>query len=166
MVEISINSQIQQMQAGYGLGTEEIEAATWAEKLFEESYRAAMWSRIRSWFRPNNEPLLYLHPGSPVRKKGATRLQRVSLSQIKGSCGGRLHDFDASLRPLRKHNKARWLNVATAFYMHKRLPPVELVKVGDIYFVLDGHHRLSVAGSLGLEAIEANVTEWHLARPA
>lgn len=53
-----------------------------------------------------------------------------------------------------------------AFYMHKPLPPVDLVKVDDIYFVLDGHRRLPVAGTLGLEMIGANVTEWHLAGPA
>lgn len=165
MVEITINSQIQKMQAGYGLGTGEIQAATWAEKLFEESCRAAMWSRIRSWFRPNKESLLYLHPASSVRKKEATRLQWVPLSQIKGSCGGRANDFDACLRPQKHHNRDRWVSVAMAFYLHKPLPPVELVRVDNVYFVLDGHHRLSVAGSLGLEAIEANVTEWQLVRP-
>ena len=166
MVEITVNSQIQQVQAGLGYTPKEIEASKWAEKLFEKSYRAAVWSRIRAWFRPNQASLLYLHPGSLVQKKGQPRLQRVPLSQIKGTCSGRLHDFDAYLRPRRQHNKARWLSVAKAFYMHKPLPPVELVKVDDIYFVLDGHHRLSVAGSMGLEAIEAHVTEWHLARPA
>jgi len=166
MVEITINSQIQKMQAGYGLGTEAIRAATWAEKLFEESYRAAKWSRIRSRFRPNKESLLYLHPASEVRKKETTRLQCVPLSQIKGSCGSRTNDFDACLRPQKHHNRDRWVSVAIAFYMHKPLPPVELVKVDDIYFVLDGHHRLSVAGSLGFEAVEANVTEWQLVRPA
>lgn len=166
MVEITINSQIQQMQAGYVLGAEKIKAAEWAEKLFDKSYKAAMWARMWSWFRPNSATLLYLHPNSLFQKKGATSLQLVPLAQIKGSCSGRLHDFDASLRPLRQHNKARWLSVAMAYYMHKPLPPVELVKVDDVYFVLDGHHRLSVAGSMGIEAIEANVTEWHLAKPA
>lgn len=165
MVEIKINSQIQQVQASFGFAPQEIEASNWAEKLFEKSYRSAGWSRILSWFRANQASLLYLHPRSLVRKKGKPRRQRVPLSQIKGSCSGRLHDFDACFRPQKLHNKARWLSVAMAFYMHKSLPPVELVKVDDIYFVLDGHHRLSVSGSLGVETIEANVTEWSLAKP-
>jgi hypothetical protein len=39
------------------------------------------------------------------------------------------------------------------------MPPVDLVRVGDIYFVRDGHHRVSVARALGLNDIDANVTE-------
>ena len=40
------------------------------------------------------------------------------------------------------------------------LPPVDLIKVGENYFVRDGHHRISVAHALGQEFIEAEVTEW------
>ena len=40
-----------------------------------------------------------------------------------------------------------------------------LVKVGDKYFVLDGHHRISVAKALGQESIEAEVTVWDVAGP-
>jgi hypothetical protein len=39
------------------------------------------------------------------------------------------------------------------------MPPVDLVKVGEIYFVRDGHHRVSVARALGRTDIDANVTE-------
>ena len=41
-------------------------------------------------------------------------------------------------------------------------PPVELIQVGDLYFVRDGHHRISVARAMGQEAIEAKVTAWHV----
>ena len=39
------------------------------------------------------------------------------------------------------------------------MPPVELLKVGDIYFVRDGHHRVSVARALGRADIDAYVTD-------
>jgi ParB-like chromosome segregation protein Spo0J len=39
-------------------------------------------------------------------------------------------------------------------------PPIEVYKVGNDYFILDGHHRASVARYLGNRFIEAYVTEW------
>ena len=39
------------------------------------------------------------------------------------------------------------------------LPPVDLMKIGEIYFVRDGHHRVSVARALGARDIDAYVTE-------
>jgi hypothetical protein len=49
--------------------------------------------------------------------------------------------------------------------MGAALPPVELVRVEDIYFVQDGHHRISVARAMGQTCIEAEVVVWQVARP-
>jgi hypothetical protein len=43
------------------------------------------------------------------------------------------------------------------------LPPVELIQVGSVYFVRDGHHRISVARAMGQQEIEAVVTVWQTA---
>jgi hypothetical protein len=43
------------------------------------------------------------------------------------------------------------------------LPPVELIQVGDVYFVRDGHHRISVARMMGQDSIDAEVTVWETA---
>ena len=53
----------------------------------------------------------------------------------------------------------RWSRIVRARYQDRNLPPVELVKVGDIYFVRDGNHRLSVARHLGQEEVDAHVIE-------
>jgi hypothetical protein len=53
------------------------------------------------------------------------------------------------------------VGVATAFFSPVSLPPVELVQVGDIYFVRDGHHRISVLRALKQDFLEAKVTTWH-----
>lgn len=79
MIENTITSQVQQMQASYGPAPEKMEAA---DRLFEESYKASMWSRIRPWFWKNKSTLLCLHPASLVLKTGPTRLQRVRLARI------------------------------------------------------------------------------------
>jgi len=88
----------------------------------------------------------------------------VSIRDIRGS-EGRCGDFDADFRPLQGHTRDRWVGIATAREMGKTLPPVELIQIGDLYFVRDGHHRISVAQAMGQEAIEAEVTAWKVVGP-
>jgi hypothetical protein len=91
-------------------------------------------------------------------------LHTVPIEQIQGS-EGRSNDFNRRFYPLQDHCKGRWLRVARARYQGKVLPPVVLVQVGDVYFVRDGHHRISVARALGQLDIEAEVTVWQVAGP-
>jgi hypothetical protein len=88
-------------------------------------------------------------------------LRIVPISQICGS-ESRSSDFDRDFNPLQDHNKRRWLSVADARRRGKALPPVKLVQVGDVYFVRDGHHRISVARALGQRSIEARVLVWEM----
>lgn len=91
--------------------------------------------------------------------------QAVRLSQIQGSGSQtRCYDFDANFRPLKVHNRSRWLGVATAWQLGKKLPPIQLIQVGEVYFVEDGHHRISVAKAMGQLEIEAVVTVWEVAK--
>jgi hypothetical protein len=87
-------------------------------------------------------------------------LQVVALDKIVGS-DGRAHDFDRAFFPRNIHAKGRWINIAAAVNAEIPLPPVELFKVGDFYFVSDGHHRISVARTRGQSYIDAMVTELH-----
>jgi hypothetical protein len=86
-------------------------------------------------------------------------IQLVPLAQIRGS-EGRSTDFDVEFRPLREHNKDRWVEIAMARSEDRDLPPVSLVEVNNLYFVRDGHHRISVAKMMGQVEIEAEVTIW------
>jgi hypothetical protein len=88
----------------------------------------------------------------------------VPIQQIWGS-EGRSADFDALFYPRQAHSQGRWVGIAAARMMGLVLPPVELIQVGDGYFVRDGHHRISVARALGEEYIEAEVTLWQVSRP-
>ena len=90
--------------------------------------------------------------------------QVVPLAAICGS-ESRGADFDAGFHPLRPHDRARWLSVATAWHLGLSLPPVELIQVGDRYFVRDGHHRISIAAALRVREIDANITVWQIATP-
>jgi hypothetical protein len=92
-------------------------------------------------------------------------IRSVTLSQICGS-EGRSKDFDRHFNPLGGHTQQRWLNVMLARKQAVPLPPVELIQIGEAYFVRDGHHRISVARALGEECIEAEVTAWELGASA
>jgi len=99
-----------------------------------------------------------------VRNRTYVGLRTVPLSQICGS-EGREGDFDADFNPLQERDQQRWVRVAVAWQAGEPLPPVELIQVGDRYFVRDGHHRISVARALGQESIEAEVAVWEVAGP-
>lgn len=91
-------------------------------------------------------------------------LQTVPIEQIVGSMD-RFEDFDRTFLPRKKNTQGRWTNVDRAFYDEVRLPPIQLYKVGDIYFVKDGNHRVSVARERGVEFIDAEVIEGHVRVP-
>jgi hypothetical protein len=83
-------------------------------------------------------------------------VQSVPINLIRGS-ESRVDDFDILFNPLREKMRDRWLSVAMAFSQGVTLPPVSLIRVGGIYFVRDGHHRISVALARGQQAIDAEV---------
>jgi hypothetical protein len=85
--------------------------------------------------------------------------QEVSLDDIRGT-EGRQNDFDDRFHPLTGRIRERWVSVARANKEGIDLPPVELIRVGKVYFVRDGHHRISVARAFGQSTITANVTVW------
>src|SRR5215213_6164806 len=87
-------------------------------------------------------------------------MRTVPVSQIGGSVG-RCSQFDRDFLPLKPSVEERWKRVDRAFHRGEELPPVSLYKVGGFYFVLDGHHRISVAYYHGVEWIDAHVTEFN-----
>ena len=81
-------------------------------------------------------------------------------AQVGGSVG-RCSEFDRDFMPAKASVEARWKYVDRAFHRSEDLPPVSLYKVGGFYFVLDGHHRVSVAHFHGVHWIDAEVTEFN-----
>jgi hypothetical protein len=95
-----------------------------------------------------------LHIGGPIYRGVKT----VRVDQIAGSLN-RYHEFDRVFLPASDKLEQRWTSVNRAFYQEIGLPPVVLYKVGEVYFVVDGHHRVSVARKQGQIYIEADVRE-------
>jgi nucleotide-binding universal stress UspA family protein len=85
-------------------------------------------------------------------------LKDIPLDAIVGSVG-RCGDFTRSFLPLQDTDLHRWARVEVAMADLSGLPPIEVYQVGQAYFVLDGHHRASVARQFGATHIQAYVTK-------
>ncbi|PZS15145.1 MAG: chromosome partitioning protein ParB [Solirubrobacterales bacterium] len=85
-------------------------------------------------------------------------LEVVALDAIVGTVD-RGRDFDRSFRPTSGRVRSRWEQIAAAMRRGESMPPVDLLRIGEILFVRDGHHRVSVARALGRTDIDARVTE-------
>ena len=82
-----------------------------------------------------------------------------AVARIVGS-DGKSGCFDGGFMPLRGVSRERWERIDRAFRLGQELPPVSLHKLGEGYFVQDGHHRVSVARFHGVEWIDAEVTKF------
>lgn len=85
-------------------------------------------------------------------------VQDIPLDKIVGSVG-RYHEFTRAFFPKERVDQMRWSRVYAQAMTMEGLPPIEVYQVGDVYFVRDGNHRVSVARRLGATMIEAEVIE-------
>jgi hypothetical protein len=85
-------------------------------------------------------------------------LETIPLGSIVGTVD-RTHDFDRRFRPTTPRVRGRWQRIGGGPRRGESFPPISVYRVGDLHFVRDGHHRVSVAKSLGREDIDAYVTQ-------
>lgn len=93
-----------------------------------------------------------------IRGQRYLGLQVIGLDTIVGTVDQR-RDFDRRFRPTSGRVRERWERLALAQRRGEPLPPIEVYRVGDLHFVNDGHHRVSIAAATGQKAIDAYVTE-------
>lgn len=121
--------------------------------------RKGFWGSLRSLLGLKRSQLLSfsdVYGGVSLSQQHDLGLQVVDIDRIVGSMG-RNNDFDADFYPRQARTAGRWIDIAKAFYRHAGLPAVDLYRIGNDYFVKDGHHRISVARVQGQEAIDARV---------
>ncbi len=85
-------------------------------------------------------------------------LQTIPLDTIVGTAERR-RDFDRRFRPTSDRVRSRWERLALAQRRGEAIPPIEVYRVCDRHFVIDGHHRVSIAAATGQRRIEAYVTQ-------
>ena len=86
----------------------------------------------------------------------ALGVQVIPVEQIVGSVD-RVREFDPKFRPRTGLSRQRFERIDEAVRRGHPLPPIDVYRIGDIYFVRDGHHRVAVHRSLELDSIEADV---------
>lgn len=103
--------------------------------------------------------LSYEEVRQQLKLKGSAEigLREIPLDAIVGSVG-RYTDFTRDFLPLQGVSQERWARIKMATIDLTGLPPIEVYKIGEAYFVKDGNHRVSVARQLGVKEIEAYVT--------
>ncbi len=138
-------------------------AQSQSREKWNQARRQAFYQRLSSALGLTRQPVSLLSFEDVQQKLRLTQsayrgLQQVPLSQIVGSVG-RYHDFTRTFLPLVEGDGQRWRRVAELQF-DSGLPPIELYKVGEAYFVKDGNHRVSVARQFGMQTIEAYVWEY------
>jgi len=138
-----------------------------AEQRFDRARRQAFLESVIGQLR--GQPI-YLLPFDDVRDSlelvptGDRGLQEIPLASIIGSVG-RYRDFTRSFLPRDDDIRERWKRIYAAAQGMRGLPPIEVHRVGDVYFVNDGNHRVSVAREMGAETIQAYVREFSSPTP-
>jgi hypothetical protein len=128
---------------------------------FEKQYRRAFWRKLRALLQGgSNELLEYdaVRRELPFQGQRDLGMRTIPLDKIVGSVG-RYRDFDRAFLPTQRETRGRWINISKARYEDVELPAIEVYKLGDVYFVRDGNHRVSVARERNQDFIDAYVTE-------
>lgn len=128
---------------------------------FLDARRSAFWQEMLGLLRGQSSELLSfddIKARLRLREESYKGLQNVPLEKIIGSVG-RYQDFTSDFLPKSRTSRDRWSRVYAQIHSMEGVPPIELYQVGDVYFVRDGNHRVSVARQLGSQTIEAHVIE-------
>ena len=133
-----------------------------AERNFNSAQRHAFLEDAFRLLRGRPKALLSF---DKVRRKLGLFVSRdrgvheIPLDKIVGSVG-KSQEFTRTFWPRHEEIRARWQRVYTMIHGASGLPPIEVYQVGAVYFVLNGHHRVSVGRQIGLKVIEAHITEF------
>ena len=110
-------------------------------------------------------PFSDVAPALGVEGERALGLKTIRLSTVVGTVDSR-RDFDRRFRPTSARVRERWEQLALAQRRGAPIPPIDVYRVGELHFVRDGHHRVSIALATGQTTIDAYVTEVRTTLPA
>src|SRR3954454_16665190 len=135
-----------------------------AKAAFARERRRRALARIVSKLRSEPDDVSYMLPFEEVvAALGRTSehdlgIQVIPLESVVGTVDRASSQFDRDFRPS-ADVRARWERIAAARGRGEAMPPIDVYRVGELHFVKDGHHRVSVARAHGDVDIEARVRE-------
>jgi hypothetical protein len=131
---------------------------------FSRARRRQLLTRLATRLRREPGDLNLILPFEEVvealgrRGERSLGLQTIPLDSIVGTVD-RVREFDRRFRPTSQRVRGRWERMAEAQRRGQPMPPISVYRIGDMHFVKDGHHRVSVARAHGRDDIDAYVTE-------
>jgi hypothetical protein len=142
-----------------------------AENDFLRARRAQVLSRLAHRLRGEPDDVNLILPFDQVvaalgrAGESYVGLEVIPLDSIVGTVD-KTRDFDRKFRPTSTRVRQRWQRIAEAQRRGGDIPPIDVYRIGDLHFVRDGHHRVSVAHAMHQTSIEAYVTEVRTRLPA
>jgi uncharacterized ParB-like nuclease family protein len=123
-------------------------------RAFRRSLRSILTGRAQTL--RSIEPML---KAAGLEGRASGGIQEIPVDRIVGSASSdaKTSDFDPGFLPLNRRTRDRWTRIYEAMVEGDELPPIDVYKVDDSYYVIDGHHRVSVARALGRPMINARV---------
>jgi hypothetical protein len=135
--------------------------STIAATTFDRARRRSAYRRLMRVVRREAQPELLALEEAMRRLRPFERhhvgIRPIPVADVVGT-DGRGSDFDRDFLPRRPDIAPRWRRVERA-YPHGDFPPISVYKLGEAYFVLDGHHRVAIARQRGMDTIDAEITE-------
>jgi hypothetical protein len=138
---------------------------------FQRARRREVLSRLAHRLRREPDDVNLILPFDDViaalgrRGERPLGLQTIKLDTVVGTVDSR-RDFDRHFRPTSSRVRERWERLALAQRRGESIPPIDAYRVGEMHFIKDGHHRVSIAMATGQQTIDAYVTEVHTVVPA
>jgi hypothetical protein len=132
-----------------------------AHQDFSHAYFKGFMRSMVSWLRRGNNHLLpydEVKKHFPIRGQHYIGLRQIETDKIVGSVS-RYNDFDRAFLPRQANTRARWESIDRAYFEDTILPPIDVYKIGDVYFVKDGNHRVSVAKERKQAYMDAYIIE-------
>jgi uncharacterized protein (TIGR00730 family) len=132
-----------------------------ADEAFSQARRRGLFRRVLEFFRGTQPDSLLsfeeVRAKLKVRGQHYAGLQTIPLDSIAGSVG-RYQEFNRAFLPAQEFIRERWKRIYQVAHSMEGFPPIDVYQIGDVYFVRDGHHRVSVLKELDATTIEATVT--------
>lgn len=141
------------------------------ENDFLRARRRQILARLAHWLRREPDDVNLILPFDEVvaalgfEGERPLGLRTIRLDTVVGTVDSR-RDFDRRFRPTSARVRGRWERLALAQRRGESIPPIDVYRVGNLHFVKDGHHRVSVALASGQTTIDAYVTEVRTTLPA
>jgi hypothetical protein len=134
------------------------------ENDFQRMRRRQVLARLAQRLRRSPDDVNLILPFDDVvaalgrRSERSLGLQTIRLDSVVGTVDSN-RDFDRFFRPTTGRVRERWQRLALAQARGEAMPPIDVYRIGELHFVKDGHHRVSIAIAQGQSLIDAYVTE-------